>query len=426
MLQNFNLRLTPQRTLSVALGLRGVAILAQLAVLFLAVYAFHIPLSLEPILWGIGLLAAVWIVSVWRLRQGWPVTELEVGSQLLVDVVELTWLLYFAGGSSNPFVSAYLVPIALVAIALRPWQSLFITAVCIAAYTLLLKFYVPLPQVHHGLTGEFALHVFGMWVNFILSACLIAGLLWIMAENIRRRDQLINEAREETLRNEHVVALGALAAGAAHELSTPLSTVALVADELAVELENNAAVQDDLILLKQQIQQCKASLSTLLTRADHARVEASSSTPVDAFLRQTLGRWRLLRPEIRLTAVLTGDESAKLLFEQGLAQTLINLLNNAADASLAAGYAHVALQAHVHGTQLIIEIEDEGAGFDETTRAMAGRAIFSTKPGGAGLGLLLSNTTLSRWGGTLSLHSRLQGGTLTRITLPLLRLKAKV
>ncbi|MEP5287187.1 MAG: ATP-binding protein [Alloalcanivorax venustensis] len=419
MLPSFNLRLTPQRTLKLVQWLRGSALLAQFAVLLLAVFAFNISLSIEPLLWAWGLLAAAWVLSAWRLRQGWAVTELEVGGQLLIDIAELTWVLYFAGGSSNPFVSAYLVPIALVAVALRPRYGFFITAICISAYTLLLEFYLPLPHAPQ----EFALHVFGMWVSFILSACLIAGLVWGMAESIRRRDQLIGEAREATLRNEHVVALGALAAGAAHELSTPLSTVGLVADELAVELKDNARVKDDLLLLKHQIDQCRTSLSTLLASADHFRVEKGSAMTVDVFLKQTLDRWQLLRPEVNLTVSLTGDESAKLLSEPGLSQTLINLLNNAADASIAAGRSRVALQSWVDEAELVIEIEDEGTGLDEPARAMAGHAVFSTKPGGAGWGLILSNTTLSRWNGTLSLHNRFQGGTLSRVTIPLPRLK---
>lgn len=129
---------------------------------------------------------ALGALALWRrLGLAWPVTELEVSLHLLLDIGVLTWLLYFSGGS---------VPMAGMA------------------------------------EGGFELHVIGMWVSFILSACLIVGLLGLIADNIRRRDKLISRAREETLRNEHITILGSLAAGAAHELSTPLSTVALIAE----------------------------------------------------------------------------------------------------------------------------------------------------------------------------------------------------
>jgi two-component system sensor histidine kinase RegB len=215
-----------------------------------------------------------------------------------------------------------------------------------------------------------------------------------------------------------------LAAGATHELSTPLSTAALLTDELAVDLMERPDAQQNLALLKQQIQQCKASLSALLASAGHSRLKNSLPILADDFLQQTLERWRLLRPEVTLVVAFTGDKTARLLPEQTLVQALINLLNNSADASLAAGNSQLSLRAQVDDGYLLIEIEDEGAGFDEATRALAGRAVVSSKPDGTGLGLLLSNATLNRWGGTLSLHSRQAGGTLTRIVLPLSRLKS--
>jgi two-component system sensor histidine kinase RegB len=422
MLPSFGLRLTPRRTLAVVQALRAIALVSQLTVLGLAISVFAIALPASKLLSGIGLLFLLWLTTVARLRRQWPVTELEVAFHLSLDIGVLTWLLYLSGGSANPFVSAYLVPIALTAIALRPRYGVVIALLCSSAYTALLKFHLPLSLGHQGPVSGFDLHVLGMWVNFILSACLIAGLLWVLAEGIRRRDRLINQAREDVLRNEHVVALGTLAAGAAHELSTPLSTVALLAEELSLELTDRPQAQADLALLKQQIQQCKASLSTLLASAGHGRLENAAAVSIDGLLGEILDRWRLLRPELKLSVALTGEDSASLLPDEGLAQALINLLNNAADASLANGRPKVSLRAQVSGGRLLIEIEDEGTGIDEATRALAGRAVFSTKPGGSGLGLLISNTTLSRWGGSLSLHNRPSGGTVSRIVLPLSRL----
>lgn len=420
MLPAFNLRLTPRHTLTTVLGLRAVAIVSQLAVLALAVRVLHLNLPLGALLGGIAFLSLAECATLWRLRRGWPVTELEIALQLLVDVAVLSWLLYFAGGSSNPFAPAYLVPVALAAIALRPALSIVIVGASIAAYTLLFRFHVPLPSSHHE---GFALHVFGMWVNFVLSALLIAGILWLLAENLRRRDRLIAEAREKALRNEHVVALGALAASAAHELSTPLSTAALLADEIAMELDDTARVRSDLALLKEQIRQCKASLSTLLAGAGRARMESSARVAVDAFLADTSERWRLLRPDVTLATEFVVND-LQLLPEQGLSQALINLLNNAADASAAAGKPRIALHARIESEHLIIEILDEGRGIDAAARELAGRAVMNSTSGGAGLGLLLSNATLARWDGELALHPRAEGGTLTRIRLPLARLGA--
>lgn len=368
---------------------------------------------------AVAVLAAMCGLTAWRIGRQWPVTELEVWLHLLIDVAVLTWLLYLAGGSSNPFVSAYLVPIALAAVVLRPVPAVSITALCLAAYTVLLKFHVPLPQVHHGARSDFALHDIGMWVNFVLSAGMITAVVIALASSIRRRDRLIAHAREDALRNEHIVALGTLAAGAAHELSTPLSTVGMLADELSEALTDRPELQADLALLKQQLTQCKTSLSTLLARAGHGRGESASRIEVDTFLEQIIDRWRLLRPEVTLEVHLAAMTGTSFSADPALGQSLINLLNNAADATLAAGRQTIALAADVQDGQLRLEIRDQGEGIDQSLLAKAGRAIFSTKPDGSGLGLLLSNATLERLGGQLSLHPAPTGGTTTRIIIPM-------
>ena len=419
----FNLRLTPADTLRAVLGLRAVAVFAQLAVTFMAIRLFQPPLPVTGLLAGSGLLAASALGIAWRLSRNWPVTELEVALHLLTDLLILTWLLFLTGGPSNAFVSAYLVPIALAAIALRPRYGLAIAGFGIAAYSGLFRFHVPLPPVKQGFASAFSLHVFGMWVNFILSTLLIVGILWIVAANLRRRDRKIARAREDTLRNEHVVALGALAAGAAHELSTPLSTVELVASELATELKHLPEAQENLALLKEQIGQCKTSLSTLLENAGHPRIEAGRPITISDLVEQMLDRWRLLRPEIALEQRMTGQLEQLIQPQPGLAQALFNLLNNAADAGIAAERPGVDLHIAADHRQLQLEILDRGDGLDNHARNLAGRAAFSTKPDGAGLGLLLSHTTLNRWQGQLSMHNRNGGGTLTRIVLPLAPLR---
>src|SRR5690625_224504 len=170
----------------------------------MAVRLFQPPLPVTGLLAGSGLLAASALGIAWRLSRNWPVTELEVALHLLTDLLILTWLLFLTGGPSNAFVSAYLVPIALAAIALRPRYAPCMAAYGIAAYAGLFRFHVPLPPVKQGIPSSFSLHVCGMWLNFILSTLLIVGILWIVAPNLRRRDRKIARARENTLPNDHV------------------------------------------------------------------------------------------------------------------------------------------------------------------------------------------------------------------------------
>lgn len=411
-----DLRLTPKHTLHAVLLLRGLAVIAQLAVLLVVVAGLNMPVPIKPLLGGVAFLAITAFALAWRLRRSWLVTELEVSLHLCVDVLVLTWLLYHAGGSSNAFVSAFLVPIALATTSLRLTYGLLVILLSVLCYSVLLRFYLPLPRVTHPLMSDFDLHVVGMWVSFMLSAAFMASLFAILAENLRRRDAMITQARETMLRNEHVVALGAMAAGAAHELSTPLSTVALLADELAEGVKGNAQLEEDAALLKQQIEQCKQSLSDLLRTAKHPRME-DAATNVQQLLEEVVQRWQLMRPEITLhtqLAPLDIQISAPL----GLAQALLNILNNAADASVAAGRTQVSLLSYETQQHLCIDVIDQGAGFDANAELLAGRVAYTTKPEGSGLGLLLTHTTVHRWGGQISLHRTQQGGTLTRLTLP--------
>lgn len=418
-----DLRLTPKHTLRAVLGLRGLAVAAQLAVLFVVVKVLELAVPLLALLAGVAFLAATSVLLGWRLKQTWPVTEFEVSLHLCVDILVLAWLLYHAGGSSNAFVSAFLVPIALAAISLRLAFSLLVTLLSISAYTFLLWFHVPLPPLEHYLMSDFDLHVIGMWVNFVLSAALLAGLFALLADNIRRRDAMITQAREDRLRNEHVVALGALAASAAHELSTPLSTVDLLADELALGVKGDAQLEEDAALLKQQVQQCKASLSALLKTARHPHLDADEVVGIEQLLEEVAQRWQLMRPEITLHTTLEPITEARISAPLGLAQALFNLLNNAADASVAAGHTTVSLRAYSQANNLMLDIIDQGKGMDKQAELLAGRVAFSTKPEGSGIGLLLTHTTLSRWGGQVSLHRQRQGGTLTRLMLPLSTLR---
>lgn len=421
---NFNIQLTNRHTLKAILVLRLLSVMAQLTVIAVVDMGLNITLPREALLVGTWLLALSIPLTFWRLHKKWPITQWEVCAHIVLDVAALTWLFYFSGGSTNAFVFAYLVPIAIAAIALRLHYSIVITVLSIVAYTLLFRFYVPLSPLANAAITDFELHVIGMWINFILSAGLIAGLIWWLADNVRQRDATIAKAREITLRNEHIVALGTLAASAAHELSTPLSTAALLAEELTINLHRDSLAKDDALLLKQQIQLCKTSLTTLLHAAGATRVDNEEKAHhINEVLANVVTRWTLLRPEITLKTYVEKNMDVLLPESLGFSQAIINILNNAADASRDAGSDTVLFYAQRNDKQVLLRIIDEGEGVNDVMQQLAGRAVYSTKPEGSGLGLLLSHATFERWGAQVSLHSLAEGGTLTRIVLPLANLK---
>jgi two-component system sensor histidine kinase RegB len=400
-------------------------------VLVIAVAAGRFWLQLHPVLVPmlvcLGLLAALNVATHVRLGFSWPVTRTEFLAQLAADVLLLGGVLYFSGGPANPLVSLLLLPLIVAATVLRQSHAWIVAAMSAGCYSLLVFFHEPLEQhVHydeafgHGSEDVgFDLHLSGMWLTFMLSAFLVAIFLTRMAQSLRRRDQALAQAREEALRNERIVALGALAAGAAHELATPLGNLVMLADELARRHADDPDSTEDLADLKAQVAICKGILGDMVAAAGGTRAEGGRLQAADEFIDEVHAKWQLIRPAARLVFRWEGRRPAPaIVTEQTYVQALLNLLNNAADA---APDQAVEVEARCEASELRIEIRDRGPGLTAEVLARAGEAFFTTKaPGsGLGIGLFLANATIERAGGTVRLHNRDGGGAVTVVTLPL-------
>jgi two-component system sensor histidine kinase RegB len=259
-----------------------------------------------------------------------------------------------------------------------------------------------------------------MWANFMVSAVLIASFIATMSASIRGRDRELAIARERVLRDEQVVALGTFAAGAAHELGTPLSTIAVLTRELERQHAAEPDLCEDLQLLRTQVDNCKRIITSLTTAAGLARAGQAKRQSVEEFLACVTEKWALIRPQVRLDLRCGGAGAApQIVGEETVRQTLINILNNAADASPQA----VEIEGTWNAAELTIEVVDRGPGITDDIEK-AGRAFFSTKAAGRGIGLLLANATIERLGGSVALFNRDGGGGCTRLTIPLARLAA--
>lgn len=399
--------------------LRNIAIVVQCLTFAIVYWTIDIVIPWAQMITVVVVLALLNLLTWLRLHKKWPISHLEFFVQLLIDVFALSALLYFSGGSTNPFISLYLLPLTIAAATL-PWRYTWIMAVItIACYTLLLFNYVPLPHDHSNHLLEFALHVSGMWLAFVLSTVIIAWFVVKMSASIRERDKDLAEAREHALRNEQIIALGTLAAGAAHELGTPLSTMAVVTGELQQEYTQDTEFQNNVRILRDQIAHCKQTLTQLLAKAGQNRTEQGSELPVDEFLRQILDKWKLIRPSVKFTYQATGSQPIpKIMDNQLLSQSLLNLLNNAADASSEL----VAIRSDWDDSVLNLEIIDDGKGLSAEALQRAGEAFFSSKaPGqGFGIGLFLANANIERFGGSVRLFNLENGGACTQVVLPMI------
>ena len=293
-------------------------------------------------------------------------------------------------------------------------------------YTLLQSWYHPLqfPQTSgHDMTGHgvmesmMMLHLAGMWLIYSLSAVLITGLVASMADRIRTHRAEIATNRENQLRSERIMSVATMAASAAHDLGTPLSTMSVVLGEMADDHNNNPQLSNDIALLRSQIEICRDRLSGLVASSQNQKPVVQSA---HAFTLQVLDEWQLLRPGIKVKFLCPDSFPFQIEADQALKAALINLLNNAADAS--PDYVELEL---THETDTVLyKIRDNGSGFLPDISERAGLTTISTKEEGLGLGLQLSAASIEKLNGIVRLYnlhtesSHGPSGAITEVSLP--------
>lgn len=393
--------------------IRGVALLGQMLALIFFTWIQPIGLPVAEIAFVLSvyasLTAAIWV----RSRRAVPIGETEFFIHLLADIAFFSILLFFSGGASNPFISYMLIPISIAAITLSRSYSIAVALAALLCYSLLLKYFVAISAIapgHHQ-AADNSLHILGMWANFAISAAIIIYFISRMAATLKQQEQEIAMARDTQLRDEQLLAVGTLAAGTAHELGTPLNTMKLIVDEMLLDGENQA----DVVLLNQQIEQCKITLKQLLTTAEESQSTQLEAQSVRLYLDSILARWQLLRPLLKTQIQFIESPEISVIFHPTIAQSILNLLNNAADAS-----QQVDINISWNANTATINIRDFGPGLDAEKIATLGQPFVSDKAEGLGLGLFLSQATLTRFGGSVTLQNAAEGGTLTQIMLPLL------
>lgn len=417
-LQDPVLPLNSRRFLQGILAVRNAVVLVAVVVIILASGPMDLDVPKLPMAVIIGFMIISGLTRQRRLAKPELPDQSQVFLEMAADVLALTALFYFTGGATNPFVWFFLFPAIISALLLSKSQSRAMAALTVICYSFLLFFYQPIHErgAPHPDNG-FGTHILGMWVGFVLSAGFVAIIVAGLVERLREHDRELNEAREQALRDENMISLGALAAGAAHDLGTPLGTLAILSTELQDDpvVKEHPELADKLSLMREQVARCKETLSVFSSKAGAARAESGKAMSVRGYLQDLMDEWKDMNPDTDLDLRITGRfDSAWLFVEPTLTQALHNLMDNAADASL----ERITVKSGWSETLLTIKIIDTGPGVSQEIVENPGRKMLSTKKSGMGVGLYLATSTIQRLGGNLVLSNLPEGGAMARVTLP--------
>lgn len=401
--------------------LRWGSVAGQVAIIFGARQLAHLDLPMGTLL-GLAALMALsnLALALWLRRARRPISAAWTGSILAFDMLQLTLLLYASGGAANPFSVFYLVQITAAAATLGSRWTWFLTALGVSGYAALFALPAQLPSgdMDHG-AHQFGRHLRAMWVALTLAAALTAFFVTRLTTGLARRDREIAAMREDAAGRERLSALTTLAAGAAHELATPLTTVAVVAGELERAAAAGALggrIQDDIRLVRAEVARCREILDEMMAGSGDAAGEMPTTFRGGELVREITGRLEA-RQAARIRCSVEGDDAPLFLPRRALGRVISSLLQNALDAAP----NELPIDLHVSvGQRLHVVVRDEGGGMPEDVLSRATEPFFTTKPQGhgLGLGLFLARSFAEQLGGHLAIESTPGHGTTARLDLP--------
>jgi two-component system sensor histidine kinase RegB len=400
-----------QLRLDTLVRLRWLAITGQAAAVSVVRFGFGFPLPF-------GLCFLMIAISAWvnlALRIHYPashrLSDNAATSLLAFDILQLAALLYLTGGLQNPFSMLFLAPVLISATALTPERTLALGLLAVGASTLLVLTHLPLPWFPGESLEIPFVYVTGIWTAILLGTAFTGIYAWRVAEEARQLAQALAATELVLAREQHLSQLDGLAAAAAHELGTPLATIALVAKELDHALPHEGPIAEDLQLLREQVERCRTIL-TKLTSMGQEQSEFLETISLGHLVEEVVAPERSLGVPIEVEIRGEGPEPMGRR-NPGVVYGLANIVDNAVDFAS----SKVSITATWSPQEVRLEIRDDGPGYAPdvllrvgepyvTTRSAAERSEADEEGGsGLGLGLFIAKTLIERSGAQLSLSN---------------------
>lgn len=385
-----------RRNLLLLVQLRWLAVLGQLTTILGVHLAFGVRLPLVPMLATIGVLVVL-NLAMFPARALRPASNAQVLAGLLVDVLCLTVLLYLSGGATNPFISLYLLQVVLGAVLLETGSSWALVLLTSAAFALLALVHRPLTlpvPLASTLSGPF---LFALWFNYTLTATLVVQFVTRIARNLRDRDARLAELRQRAAEEEHIVRMGLLASGAAHELGTPLASLSVALGDWRADakIRRDPQLSAEVTDMQTEVARCKAIVAGILFAAGEVTGEAPERTTLRRFVTGLIEHWPR-NDSVTLDYRVPSD--LPIVADRALGQAIVNLLDNAIEA----GASRIRLAISTTEDVLALSVRDNGNGFPDAILQRIGQPYNSSKlRQGAGLGLFLAHNVLRTLGGAV-------------------------
>jgi two-component system sensor histidine kinase RegB len=388
--------------------IRWVAIVGQAATILFVHYVLGFRLLLAPALAVVALSALLNVVLIVHRRTAARLGERYAAFYLGYDIVQLAILLYLTGGLRNPFSILILAPVTVAATILSRRPVILLSILAVAAISVLALWHLPLPWRTEPVIYPLAL-VVGLWVALVLATVFIGAYTWSVAQEARRLRDAVAATQLALAREQRVSAVGALAAAAAHELGSPLATIAVVAKELARELPADSPHAEDAALLLSQSERCRRILLELSHQPEEDGGSPYTSLPISALVEAAAAPHQGQGVRLIFTVGERAEDEPLVRRSPEIMHGLNNLMQNAVQFAR----REVGVATFWDAATVTVEIADDGPGFPPHLLDRLGEPYISTRAGAAdhmGLGIFIAQSLLERSGARLTFDNLAEGG----------------